>query len=56
MGTIYTDLMTKMLSGDKKIYMFFQISAVYIGVCAYMHTTFLVGEIADRFLGRPLYG
>ena len=57
MGTIYTDLMTKMFSGDKKIYIFFQISAVYIGVCAYMHTTFLVGEeIADRFLGRALYG
>ena len=35
---------------------FFQISAVCIGVCAYMHATFLVGEIADRFLGRALYG
>ena len=44
--------MTKMLSGvKKKIYVVFQISAVCIGICAYMHTTFLVGEIADRFLG-----
>ena len=55
MGNIYPDLMTKMLSGDK-IYIFFQVLAACIGVCAYMHTTFLVGEIADRFLGRALYG
>ena len=34
----------------KRLY-FFQISTVYIGICAYMHTTFLAGEIADRFLG-----
>ena len=38
----------------KSIYLF-QIFAVGIGVCAYMkdcmHATFLVGEIADRFLG-----
>ena len=27
---------------------FYQISAVCIGVCAYMHTTFLVGEIAAK--------
>ena len=39
----------------KEINIFFQISAVFIGVCAYMHTIF-VGEIADRFLGQPLYG
>ena len=39
----------------KNIY-FFQISAVYTGVCAYMHATFLVVEIADRFLGQALYG
>ena len=25
-------------------------------VSAYMHVIFLVGEIADRFLGRALYG
>ena len=50
MRNIYPDLMIKMLSGNKKIFFFPQISAVCIGVCAYMHTTFLVGEIADRFL------
>ena len=33
----------------KEINIFFQISAVFIGVCAYMHTIFLAGEIADRF-------
>ena len=32
----------------KNLYIFFQISAVCIGVCAYMHTTFLVGEIAAK--------
>ena len=53
MGNIYPNLMTKMLSGvKKKIYVVFQISAVCIGICAYMHTKFLV----DRFLGRALYG
>ena len=39
MRNIYTDLMIKMLAGNKKksIY-FFQISAVCIGVCApYVH-------------------
>ena len=36
----------------KNLYIFFQISAVCIGVCAYMHTTFLVVEIVDRFLGQ----
>ena len=40
----------------KEINIFFQISAVFIGVCAYMHTIFMIGEIADRFLGQPLYG
>ena len=54
MRNIYPDLMIKMLSGNiKNIYIFFfQISAVCIGVCAYMHTTFLVVEIVDRFLGQ----
>ena len=33
-----------------------QISAVCIGICAYMHATLLVVEIADRFLGQALYG
>ena len=57
MRNIYPDLLIKMLSGNKKkSTYFFQISAVCIGVCAYMHATFLVGEIADRFLGRALYG
>ena len=42
---------------EKKIYIFFfRISAVCIGVCAFMHATFLVAEIADRFLGQALYG
>ena len=46
-----------MLSGNiKKSIYFFQISAVCIGICAYMHATFLVVEIADRFLGQALYG
>ena len=63
MQNIFPDLMIKMLLGNKIIYIiyiFFQISAVCIGVCAYMnwymHATFLVGEIPDRFLGRALYG
>ena len=54
---IYPDLIIKMISGNKKKSIsFFQISAVCIRVWAYMHATFLVGEIADRFLGRALYG
>ena len=48
--------MIKVLSGNKKIHIFFQISAVYKGVCVYMHTSFLVGEIAARFLGQASYG
>ena len=44
MRIIYPDLMMKMLSGN-----------TLSGVCVYMHATFLVGEIADRFLGRALY-
>ena len=39
-----------------KIYIFFQISAVCIGVCAYMQAKFLVVEIADKLLGQALYG
>ena len=39
----------------KSLYYFFQISAVCIGICAYMHATFLLVEIADRFLGQALY-
>ena len=46
--------MIKMLSGIKKSFPP-QISAVCIGVCAYLHTTFLVGELADRFLGQAQY-
>ena len=53
MRNIYSDLMIKCFQ-EKKIYIFFQISAVCIGVCAYMHATFLVREIADRFLFRAL--
>ena len=57
MRNIYPDLMIRMLSGNKKKTLYcFQISAVCIGVCAYMHTTFLVGEIPDRFLGQALCG
>ena len=45
MRNIYPDLMIKVLSGNKKKcpQYFFQISAVCIGVCTYMHATFLVG-------------
>ena len=56
---IYPDLMIKMLSANKKktLYNFFvQISALCISVCAYIHAKFLAREIADRFLGRAVYG
>ena len=56
MRNIYSDLMVKCFQEKKKIYIFLQISAVCIGVCLYMHAAFLVEEIADRFLGRALYG
>ena len=39
----------------KSIYYFFQISAVCMGLCAYIHATFPLVEIADRFLGQALY-
>ena len=45
MRNIYPILMIKMVSGNKKIYI--QISAVCIGICAYMHATFLVVEEAE---------
>jgi len=56
MQNIYPDLMIKMLSGNKKnLYIFPDFGCMHRrGV--YMHTTFLVGEIADRFLGRAFYG
>ena len=46
------------LSGNKKrVYIFFpDFSCICIDVCAYVHVTFLVVEIADRFLGQALYG
>ena len=45
MRIIYPDLMMKMLSGN-----------TLSGVCVYIiYVTFLVGEIADSFLGRALY-
>ena len=57
MRNIHPGLMLKMLSGSKNRYIFFQISAVCIlDVCAYIHATFLLVEIADRFLGQALYG
>ena len=45
-----------MPSGNENLYIFFRISAVCIGVCAFMNATFLVAEIADRFLGQAIYG
>ena len=58
MQNIYLDLIMKRLSGNKKnLYVFsrFRLYAwVYTHV--YVHTTFLVGEIVDRFLARALYG
>ena len=49
--------MIKMVSGDKKKKIYIQISAVCIGICAYMHATLLVAEIADSwFLSQALYG
>ena len=54
---IYPDLMMKMLQKiRKKIICYFQISAVCTGVCVYMHTAFLLVEVADRFLGQALKG
>ena len=40
----------------KKLMYFAQISAVCIDVRIYMQATFLVVEIADRFLGQALKG
>ena len=54
MWNIYSNLMIKCFQEKKNLLIFFQISVVCIGVCAYMHATFLVREIADRFLGRAL--
>ena len=57
MWNIYPTLMIKMLLGNKKnLHIFFQISAVCMGICAYIHATFLVVDLADRFLGQALYG
>ena len=56
MWNIYPDLTIKILQEIKKSLYFFQISAVCIGIFVYMHPTFLVVEIADRFLGQALYG
>ena len=55
MRNIYPDLMIKMLSGNNQKIYFFQISAVCIGVCAYRHTTLMVVEIVDSFLGQARY-
>ena len=53
MRNIYPNLMIKMLSEKKNLYIyFFQISAVCIGILAYMHATFLLVDLADRFLGQ----
>ena len=56
MRNIYPKIMIKMLSGKENLYIFFRISAVCIGICAFMHATFMVAEMADRFLGQALYG
>ena len=54
-ANIYPDLMIKMLSRNKKKSIFLPDFSGMIGVRVYLHTTFLVGEIADRFLGQVLY-
>ena len=56
MQNICPHLMMKMLEVQETKKYYFQISAVCTGVCVYMHTTFLVVEIADRFLGPALKG
>ena len=56
MWNIYPNLTIKILQEIKKSLYFFQISAVCIGIFVYMHATFLVLEIADRFLSQALYG
>ena len=54
MRNIYPNLMIKMVSGNKKIYI--RISALCIGICAHMHATFLEVEIADSwFLSQAGY-
>ena len=45
MRNIYPDLMIKMLSGNEKGCVLFQISAVRVGVCAYMYTILLQERI-----------
>ena len=45
MRNIYPDLMIKMLSGNKKSCVLFQIPPVCIGVCAYMYTILLQERI-----------
>ena len=58
MRNIYPDLIIKVLSGNKKNYICFpDLSCMHrCTVSAYMQATFLVREIADRFLGQALYG
>ena len=55
MRNIYPNLIIKLLSGNykKSIYVF-QISAVCMGICAYKHATFVVVELADKFLDQAL--
>ena len=45
-----------MLSGNKKnLHIFPDFGCIHRGG-VHMHATFLVGEIADRFLGQAVYG
>ena len=61
MRNIYPNLMIKMLSGNKKIYIFFSgFSCVCIGICAYTHTLHswqqkqLIGFWAKLYTGNIL--
>ena len=55
MQNIYLNLKIKMLHEIKKNLYFFQVSAVCIGICVYMHATFLVVEIVYRFQWAKFY-
>ena len=59
MRNIYPNLMVKMLSGNEKnLYniIFPDFGCMHSRMCVRTLHMFLVGEIADRFLGRALYG
>ena len=58
MRNIYPDLMIKMLAGSKKksIYFFPDFSWMHTRRMCLHTRSFLLVEIADRFLGQALYG